>query len=126
MAQTFHATIHGKPYTVKTGAGRIGWPIRISVATTMGHSSAFEPGICPDVTSIGHENWHSENTNTLRYVWSFTVGRLYGSTYWKDQERAANQAGSVAHEDAELLAFAATIRAGVAASWPTATVTHPV
>lgn len=119
---TFAFSIGGVPWTVIIPSG---FP-RIAAATTLGATSRFEGNICPDVVSLGHEHYHAIHTSWIRYVISFTVGLLWGSSYWRDEETAANAAGAVASTNPELVGAAATLRATLPATWPTVTINHPV
>lgn len=93
----------------------------------MWRTSVFDASFCPDALSLGHESWHIENTNTFHYLVSISIGRLWGSTYWRDQEIAANTHGRAVQNDPKYLALASAVRAAYTASYgavPTGTYSH--
>lgn len=106
--------------------GPFSWPPLLSYATTIGHTTVFQGNICPDVISLGHEFFHVQHTNTLRYIFSFTIGRLWKDSYWRDQEAGANANGLAVQKDVAFVALAARIRGMIPASIPTVVVNHPV
>lgn len=120
-------TIHSHAWQIKTPSESIlSWPPLISMATTMGQAPTFSLQYCPDAESLGHELFHVEHTSWLRYLWSYTVGRIYGSKYWRAEENAANAYGAAHKNDADLIGLALQVRALYPASSPTAVYSHPV
>lgn len=99
-----------------------GFP-RISVATTLDHTTRFQGGGCPDSVSLAHEFYHVLHTSWLRYLLSYTLGRLWGDSYWRDEENDANHYGAMHETDADFLAIATQIR-GQFPDWPTVRITH--
>lgn len=122
---TFSFRIQGIDWTVKYGGGLFGWPPRISISTTVGRSTVFvNNGNCPDAQSLAHEFCHVLNTSALRYLVSYTIGRLWRSTYWKDQEIQANTY-EVAHKlDPAFVTAANTMMATMPKGTRFETITH--
>ncbi len=103
----FDLQIAKQPWTVICASGL---PSFLgTAAVTIGRTCRVKPGIAPDSQSL----------------LSWSVGRIWGSDYWRKEERDADAYGLVMRNDPTFLIAATTVRAGVPSNWPTVTVTHP-
>mgnify|MGYP003661848448 CR=1 FL=1 len=117
-------TILGEPWTIRNDHPF--WPPLLAAATTIGQTTVFDSGLCPDSVALAHEWYHVAHTSWLRYVLSFTVGRLWGDDYWRHEESEANLSGQLHRFEPAFVALAAQIRAQIPASIPTVSINHPV
>lgn len=123
---TFTFTIQGVSWSVRYGAF-FGWPPCLAAATTMGRATAIKNnGYCPDAPSLAHEFHHVLTTSWLRYLCSYTIGRLWGDAYWRNEEIAANTYGAAHATDPDFVTAANTMHAAMPAGTMFETITHPV
>ena len=119
-----HTQINGLDWTVRNDHPF--WPPLLAVATTIGSTTVFDSGICPDAISLAHEFCHRQFTSTFHYVLSFTIGRIWKDSYWKDQERLANLYAINHQNDAPIRALAAQVRSQIPSNIPLVTIDHPI
>lgn len=112
------AVVDGISWTILLGSGLP--RLFGAVATTIGRTTRFVSGICPDTVSLAHEFWHVQNTSTGKYVFSF----VFRTAYWKDQEIAANTFGAAHEADPVFVDIAKAVRLASPTSWPTVTISH--
>lgn len=117
-------TVNGVSWRVRNDGPL--WPPLLAAATTIGHTTVVDSGICPDARSLAHEYCHVLNTSTLRYLVSCTIGRLWGDSYWQREESRANLYGVAHQNDRDILLLAAQIRSQIPTNIPTVTIDHPV
>ena len=126
----FAFTVQGINWTVTTEASFFRIPPRIAAGTTWGKHTLFAPthngvAIVPDSQSLAHEFFHVLHTNDFFYAISWSIGRIWGSQYWKNEERSANQYEIAHQSDPDFVNAFNTIRA----KYPNAevvTINHPV
>ncbi len=121
---TFNFTVKNKAWTVKTGS----WIPRFlgAAGTTIGKTTYFKRNICPDAESLAHEWFHTEATNTFRYVLSNTIGRLWGDKYRVKNEVAANLYALLHKTDEDFVRSATILREKLPFYWPTVRITHKI
>ena len=119
-----HTQINGLDWTVRNDHPI--WPPLLAAATTIGHTTVFDSGLCPDSVSLAHEWFHVSHTSWLRYLVSFTIGRLWGSDYWRLEESGANLYAINHQNDAPIRNLAAQVRSQVPSNIPLVTINHPV
>ena len=121
----FAFTVQGISWTITTDASMFSFPPRIAVATTWGSHTLIEPGIVPNAQSLGHEFYHVIHTNDILYAISWSIGRLWGNSYWKNEEIAADAYGAAHANDPDFVAAYTAIRAKYP-NLPVVLITHPV
>ena len=102
------------------------WPPLLAAATTIGHTTVFDSGLCPDSVSLAHEFYHVLHTSWLRYLVSVTIGRLWGSDYWRIEESSANLYGTAHMNDPAFIRLAAQVRSQIPSNIPEVRINHPV
>ena len=121
----FTFTIQGISWSVHYGWTLFSWPVLLAVATTLGASTVFKDnGNCPDAQSCAHEFYHVLHTSWTRYFFPYTVGRIWGSTYWHDEEAAADQYEIAHKNDLDFVNAAATIMAALPPGTRYETINH--
>ena len=120
----FHFTNAGVSYTVKCGSSLPKWIG--AAATTIGATIRVAPKYCPDAASLAHEYFHVVHTSWIHYLFSVTIGKLWGDKYWKNEETSANVYGGLHQKDPLFVGPASQIRLGLPAAWPTVTIKHSV
>lgn len=126
MAQKWVTTINGQDWTIYSGGFH--FPPRLAAATTWASHTIFDPSLCPDSISLGHEWHHTQTTNDFLYAISFTIGKLWNDSYWKNEEIAANQYGLAHKNDPIFVTLAAQMRKDIPLSQAPNidTIDHPV
>jgi hypothetical protein len=123
---TFNFVVVGLPWTVKASNGIFSWPPLLAAATTYGHTTVYDSGICPDSVSLAHEWYHCVSTHWLRYALSFTIGRAWKDAYWRNEEIGANAYGAAHAADPIFVNCAHQVRVATPANIETVTLSHPV
>ena len=118
--------VYGLSWRITNVSGLFRWPPLLAAATTMGSTTVFDSGLCPDSVSLAHEWYHVSHTSWLRYLWSFTIGRLWGDGYWKAEENNANLCGIARQNDPVFTRLAAQVRSIIPNNIPTCRIDHPV
>ena len=118
--------IYGLTWRITNQSGLFRWPPLLAAATTIGSTTVFDSGLCPDQISLAHEWYHVSHTSWLRYLWSFTVGRIWSDQYWVIEERTANAYGAAHTNDPQFLRVAAQVRSIVPVNIPLVTITHTI
>ena len=126
MAQkTYNETVLGIEWKIVIDTNWYHIPFILAAATTYGKTTLFEVGLVPNAVALAHEYHHVLTTSWLRYVISYTIGKLWGSTYWKDEEISANAYGLANAGNPVFQAISDKIKADFP-SYPVVNINHPV
>lgn len=120
----FQFTNTAVSYTVKCGSSLPKWIGAAS--TTIGSTVRVASKYCPDAQSLAHEYFHVVHTNWIHYLFSCTIGKLWGDKYWKNEELTANIYGGLHQKDPIFVEQADQIRSVLPADWRTVTIQHNV